>query len=535
MKIFQCLSIKKRLLLIIMSITIFSLAVTFFGSMAHNYLLFKKNAVQELTVTADVIGYNCVAALAFEDGTDALKTLSSLGADKSIVGAWIFMRDKNILARYLRKDIEKPLITPVFKKDGFSFENGFLVLYRPILFEGAYIGTVCIQSNLSAMTSILKSQAQTTAIVVLLALFLAFLLSSRLQKFITAPIIKLAELATSVSEKKDFTLRSEKHPADEIALLVDAFNNMLQEIENQNRSLVLSRHDAEESAAKAHQLTENVTRINVKLQEEIRIRKEMENKLEDLVNQRTSQLRKSNEQLVKEVMERKTAEEKISISLAEKSLLLGEIHHRVRNNLQVISSLLDLTRRRTVNPEASGVLADATSKIQTMAFIHSQLYESENFSKIEMGSHVRKLSGHLSQIYGAWKKGIVTVFDCSDLYLSVSQAIPCALILNEVISNVYKHAYQEGAAGKCYISVKTIEENKASISVGDDGAGIPDNWDIEKSGTLGLKLIKNLILRQLKGQFHLENNGGGTQVSLVFDIIHDDTFVHARTDGKGYL
>ena len=535
MRNFQNLSIKKRLLLIIMSITIFSLIVTFFGFMASNYLLFKKTAVQDLNVTADVIGYNCVAALVFEDGADAAKTLSSLDADKSIVEAWIFMKNKKILARYIREDIEKPQITPKFKKDGFSFGNGFLLLYRPILFEGAFMGTVCIKSNLSAMTSILKSQARTTAIVVLLSLFFAFLLSSRLQKFITTPIIKLADLATSVSEKKDFTLRGEKHPADEMALLVDAFNNMLQEIENQNHSLVLSRQEAEESAAKAHQLTKNVTRINVKLEEEIRTRKEMENKLEDLVNQRTSQLKKSNDKLVKEVMERKAAEEKISISLAEKSLLLGEIHHRVRNNLQVISSLLDLTRRRTVNPEASRVLADATSKIHTMAFIHSQLYESENFSKIEMGSHVRKLSGYLSQIYGAWKKGIVTVFDCSDLYLSVSQAIPCALILNEVISNVFKHAYQEGAAGKCHISVKTIEETRAWISVKDDGVGIPDNWDIEESGTLGLKLIKNLILRQLKGQFHLENNGGGTQVSMVFDIVHEDIFVHARTNGKGYL
>ena len=429
----------------------------------------------------------------------------------------------------------RPNVMPDFKKEGVFFDNGFLQLYRPVLFNGVFIGAVCIKSDLSDMTSILKSQVWTTTLVVILSLLLAFFLSSGLQKVITAPIIKLADLAKSVSEKKDFSLRSENHHVDEIALLVDAFNNMLQEIEEQNRSLVFSRREAEEFATKAHGLMIKVTQINMQLKEEIGIRKEMENKLEDLVNQRTSQLKKSNELLVKEVTERQAAEEKISNSLAEKNLLLGEIHHRVRNNLQVISSLLDLTRRRTVNPEARGVLTDATSKIHTMAFIHSQLYESENFSRIEMGSHVKKLSNHLSQIYGAWKKGITTVFDCSDLYLSVSQAIPCALILNEVISNVFKHAYQEGTTGQCHISVKTIEEDTASISVKDDGVGMPDGWDIEESETLGMKLIKNLILRQLKGEFHLENNGDGTRVSMVFHIVHDDALFHAKTDKTEYL
>ena len=523
------LSIKKRLLLIIMFINIFSLTLVFFGFMTYDFLLFRKNAVQELTVMADVIGRNCVAALVFDDEAHVTETLGSLQADRSIFKACIFKKNGKLLGEYIQAVDLQTKKNPDFKENGVFFDDGFLELYRPILFDGGLVGTVYIKSNLSQMTSILKNHAQTTAFVMLLSLLLAFLLSSRLQKIITLPITKLANFATSVSENKDFSLRSEKHHVDEIALLVDAFNNMLQEIEDQNRRLVLSRQEAEESAVNAHELTGEMTRMNIKLQEEIRVRKGMENKLEDLVNQRTSQLRKSNEQLVKEVMERIAAEEILSTSLEEKNLLLGEIHHRVRNNLQVISSLLDLTRRRTVNPEARAVLTDATSKIHTMAFIHSQLYESENFNRIEMGSHVKKLSSHLSQIYGAWKKGIITVFDCSDLYLSVSQAIPCALILNEIISNVFKHAYQEEMAGKCHITVKTIEENKASITVKDEGVGIPENMDIEKNGTLGLKLIKNLILRQLKGEFHLENNGGGTRVSMVFDIVHDDALIRSKT------
>jgi len=529
MRQFKNLSIKKRLLLIIMLINISSLTLVFFGFMTYDFLLFRKNAVQKLTVMADVIGRNCVAALLLEDEADLTETLGSLQADGSIVGAWIFTKDGKILGRYMRETGIQSIKISDFKEDDFLFHDGFLELHRPILSDHALVGTVYIKSNLSEMTSTLVSQAQTTGIVVLLSLICAFLLSSRLQKTVTAQIIKLAGLAKSVSEKKDFSLRSEKYNVDEIALLVDAFNNMLQEIEDQNRWLVLSRQEAETSEANAHELTGKMTRMNIKLQEEIRVRKGMENKLEDLVDQRTSQLLKSNEKLLNEVMERKAAEEKISTSLEEKNLLLGEIHHRVRNNLQVISSLLDLTRRRTVNPEARAVLTDATSKIHTMAFIHSQLYESENFNRIEMGSHVKKLSSHLSQIYGAWKKGIITVFDCSDLYLSVSQAIPCALILNEVISNVYKHAYQEGVTGKCHITVKTIEEHKASITVKDEGVGIPEDMDIEKNGTLGLKLIKNLILRQLKGEFHLENNGGGTRVSMVFDIVHDDALIRSKT------
>lgn len=511
-----------------MSINIFSLVLAFIGFMTYDFLMFRKNAIQKSTVMADVIGHNCVAALMFEDEADATETLSSLNLDKSIVGAWIFKKNKMILAQYVREGVEQTKMTLDFEKDCFSFENGFLEIHRPILFNGTLIGAVCIKSDLREMIAMLKSQAQTTAIVVLLSLLFAFILSTRLQRLITEPIIKLAQLATSVSEKKDYSLRSEKPHVDEIAFLVDAINHMLQEIEDQNRSLLLSRQEAEDSAAKAHRLTGKVTQINVKLKDEIRVRKNIENKLEELVNQRTSQLKKSNQQLEKEVIERTEAEKKIKNSLEEKNLLLGEIHHRVRNNLQVISSLLDLTRRRTVNQEARGVLTDATSKIHTMAFIHSQLYESEDFSRIEMGHHVKKLANHLSQIYGAWKKGITTVFDCSDLYLSVSQAIPCALVLNEVISNVFKHAYQDEQTGKCHVSVKTIGGEKASITVKDDGAGILDDIDIEKTETLGLKLIKNLIERQLKGEFHLERKGG-TQVSMVFDIVHDDLLIHANT------
>jgi len=249
--------------------------------------------------------------------------------------------------------------------------------------------------------------------------------------------------------------------------------------------------------------------------------------LEVLVALRTAQLTKTNERLADEIIERKSAEKKIKASLDEKSVLLSEIHHRVRNNLQIISSLLDMTRRRSLSDEARGILAKARSRIFAMALIHSQLYESEKFNRIDMDRHLQSLLVNIHQIYGSLKKRISPVIECSDVYLSVAQATPCALVFNEAISNVYKHAYKEDESGPCYISMKRSEDNRVFARVRDEGVGIPESVNADKIETLGLKLLRNLVLHQLKGKFRIEQNGG-TDLFFEFDIIHDDELIHSR-------
>lgn len=186
-----------------------------------------------------------------------------------------------------------------------------------------------------------------------------------------------------------------------------------------------------------------------------------------------------------------------------------------------------MTRRRSLSDEARGVLAEARSRIFAMALIHSQLYESEDFNRIGMDRHLHSLLVNIHQIYGSLKKGINHVIECSDVYLSVAQAIPSALVFNEAISNVYKHAYKEDESGTCYISMKRSEDNRVFARVRDEGVGIPESVDVDKTETLGLKLLRNLVVHQLKGKFRIEQNGG-TDLFFEFDIMHDDELIHGK-------
>ncbi|MFC1813454.1 PAS domain S-box protein [Thermodesulfobacteriota bacterium] len=211
----------------------------------------------------------------------------------------------------------------------------------------------------------------------------------------------------------------------------------------------------------------------------------------------------------------KSAEKKIKASLAEKEILLSEVHHRVKNNFEIVSSLLDMSSMKTKNQEAQNLLKDARSRIHSMALIHSQLYENDRFDNIDMERHVHELANHLSQVYlgnGGW---ITTIIKPSEVYLSVNQAIPCALVLNELIANAFKHAFKEREEGKVRISINNLSGDTVQMSVKDDGSGISEDVDLSNATGLGLKLVRYLVVGQLKGEmrFHINN---GTEFQIDF-------------------
>jgi len=237
---------------------------------------------------------------------------------------------------------------------------------------------------------------------------------------------------------------------------------------------------------------------------------------------RTEQaLRESHDELEQRVQERTVelvaANEEIKGSLREKEVLLKEIHHRVKNNLQVISSLLDMTSTRIHDQQANDLITDARTKINTMALIHARLYGSERFDQIDMRDHIRELVSYLSQVYSE-RKGITTVVDLTSVYLSITQAIPCALVLNEVISNAFKHAFKQGQKGTIEISVKRSAQDTIFIRVKDDGIGIPEQVDIYKTDSLGLKLLRNLVQNQLKGRIDVKRDKG-TEFIIEFKTL----------------
>jgi PAS domain S-box-containing protein len=217
----------------------------------------------------------------------------------------------------------------------------------------------------------------------------------------------------------------------------------------------------------------------------------------------------------RDVTDRRRAEEKLIASLQEKETLIREIHHRVKNNLQIISGLLDMTRMRTEDSKTLGILTDMMMKIKTMAQIHTRLYESKQFDRINMGSQIRDQVADLSSIYGHASIEIQSEIDAQEIYLPVDQAIPCALVVNEILSNTFKHAFKGRRHGTVQVSA-TQEDHSIRIDVRDDGVGIPPGVDVYQTPSLGLKLIRNLVL-QLNGTVTITSDQG-TEVTVKFPL-----------------
>ena len=251
-----------------------------------------------------------------------------------------------------------------------------------------------------------------------------------------------------------------------------------------------------------------------------KILKKAHDELEKRVQQRTAELLRLNDQLKVEIEDRKRAEKQIKASLREKEVLLSEIHHRVKNNFEIISSLLDISSLQTEDTENQNLWEDARARIHSMALIHDQLYQSDRFHRIHMGRQVQNMLDYLSHIYGGIGERITSVIEPSEVYLSVNQAIPCALVLNELISNVFKHAFGKKRRGTVRISITAPDNSAVLIKVMDDGDGIPEKTDRDSRTGLGLKMARHLVCGQLKGEMRIRNDRG-TEISIRFKLPDD--------------
>lgn len=239
--------------------------------------------------------------------------------------------------------------------------------------------------------------------------------------------------------------------------------------------------------------------------------------LEIRVEERTAELEKLNHALNMEIAERLKSETRLKTIIKEKDILIKEVHHRVKNNMQVISSLLDMSKSRAKHPETEDLLSEAQAKIFTMSLIHSQLYQSDRFDEINMGRFIQSLVDHLSQMHRG-DRNINLRIEVADIHLSVTQAIPCALAVNEIISNAYKHAFDGREDGEITISLQNKQDQKLHLNIKDNGIGIPDHVNMDNTETLGIKLVRNLVLLQLKGDLQV-NRIGGTEIDIEFQII----------------
>jgi PAS domain S-box-containing protein len=216
--------------------------------------------------------------------------------------------------------------------------------------------------------------------------------------------------------------------------------------------------------------------------------------------------------VVRDITERKLAEDNIKSSLEEKNVLLREIHHRVKNNMQIISSLLNLQTRYITDEKVVDVLKESQNRVKSMAMIHETLYQSEGFAKIGFSDYVNNLVTYLLQSYvDRDHVKIITDVDV-DIFLDIDTAIPCGLIINELITNSLKHAFPNLTNGQ--INIKLMRNNdKLILEVKDNGIGFPEMLDFRNTESLGLQLINSLVM-QLDGTIQLKNDGG-TEFKIV--------------------
>jgi PAS domain S-box-containing protein len=232
------------------------------------------------------------------------------------------------------------------------------------------------------------------------------------------------------------------------------------------------------------------------------------------------------EGFISDITDTKKAEEEIKKSLKEKNILLQEIHHRVKNNMQIISSLLSLQSRYVNEEIALNLLKESQGRIRAMALVHEKLYQSENLGNINFAEYIKSLIMELESLYRVNKSLLKTEINVEDVYLDINAAIPCGLIINELISNTIKHAFKEGTEGNINIKFSR-KENDYILSVQDNGIGLPSNISLENTDTLGLKLV-NALVKQLEGTTEIKRNNG-TQFIIKFQNKELNTDLNSKT------
>jgi PAS domain S-box-containing protein len=204
-----------------------------------------------------------------------------------------------------------------------------------------------------------------------------------------------------------------------------------------------------------------------------------------------------------DISDRKHKEESIQTALKEKDILLGEIHHRVKNNLQIVYSLLDLQSTSITDPVSLGLMRESQNRVRSMALIHQTLYESKDFARVDFGRFLDTLVPTLISSYGVTVARINLAIDAMDVQLPINAAIPCGLVVNELISNALKHAFPDGRAGEIRIQLAHESVEHVLLTVSDNGVGIRGDLDLEQTSTLGLQLV-TLLVDQLAGELAIQ-------------------------------
>jgi len=480
MSILQNMAIKHKLISIIMLACITSLVLAGAAFIGWERSTFRSEMVDSLSTQAEMIAENCTAALAFQDAEDAKQTLQALHVEPSIVFGCVYNKDSKLFATYYRDYAEIKVHPSEFQEIGFSFAEGFLTVYKPIVLDGEMVGTVCLRSDMSPMYAMLKHNISIIVTVVLLSSFAAFLVSSRLQKVISGPILSLAEVAKVVSEKKDYSTRALKQSNDEVGLLIDAFNEMLEQIQQRDSALV----DAKEQ-------------------------------LEVRVEQRTAELTTANEQLTREIAVRKKAEERQAQLLKQLESTNKELNdfayvvsHDLKAPLRGISTLanwMSTDYADKFDEEGRGQINLLLSRVDRMHNLIEGILQYSRVGRVKeqkLQVNLNELVPDIIDMIASPENITVTVEN--ELPVIECEQTRITQVFQNLLSNAVK--YMDRPQGQ--IRVGCVEENGFwKFSVADNGPGIEERHfekifqifqtlsprdEVESTG-VGLTLVKKIV------------------------------------------
>lgn len=431
----------------------------------HDRNEFTQSMIIDLEISAKIIGHNSTSALIFKDKANAIQILDALKAKENIMLACIYDENDSVFATYKRSDISKAVYPESPLKIAPYFTKEALIVFHEINFQDEFVGTVYIKSNLETL------KKQQTRFLLYLGIYLfsmviiAVILYKYSERLIIAPLQDLVSVSRKISHSKDYSARASKKSTDEVGQLTDSFNLMLAQI--QERDIALQ-----------------------KTHEELMVRAR---------------------ELQTELTERRMAEMQLTSSLKEKEVLLKEIHHRVKNNLQIISSLIYLQSRGLKDPETLKLFQESQNRVKSMALIHEKLYQSKDLAQLDFSEYIHTLVDHLFSTYNINSNVISLKLKIDNLPLTIDMAIYCGIIINELISNSLKHAFQirDKQQGEITIKLHAYGPRHYQLIVRDNGVGFPPDFDLKKAKTLGLQLVNNLT-DQLGGKVDLTSDEGTT-------------------------
>ncbi len=564
---FRKLSIKNKLVLIILIAAFIALGLGFTFVIINDIRTFREDMLYNTVINARLIGEYAVTPLVFNDQEGAGEILKKLSALPGIMNGHVYDSNGNLFAVYNRQGA-MATAPPALPEGSSEFTGEYLHAVSPITYKNQKYGSIYLRASTSLLTDKINKYLFTMLLLGSGIMFISYVLAVRLQKILSGPILDLTGITRKISEEGDYSLRIERKGTDEISALYDSFNEMLKQVNIRETALLKEKvklrkyldtsavivvildidqrvalinkkgceilgYAEEEIIGKnwfdtfLAEKDENVTRetfskllsgniepVEIEYYENVILTRSGEERLIEWYN---TVLRDDRNNVTgtlssgSDVTERRLDIDKIKASLKEKELLLREIHHRVKNNMQVISSLLSLQSGQIKDSRYAEIFNDTKTRIKTMSLVHEKLYMSKDMASIDFDDYIRDLSEGLFSVYKASARDISLTVDAENVFLNVDTAIPCGLVINELLSNSLKHAFPGDSKGEITIHLgQTVVKDKTvcDLIFSDTGVGIPDGIDIRKTESLGLQLIVTLVEHQLRGTLDLDRTKG---------------------------